>query len=118
MAERARKGGWDLMARNYDEQAEHAEVRAGLVRSVLVAKKPEQITEQSAQSIQAKAAKAMDRDAGKARRKEPPEKVPPGAPKPPDPAYGNTLERALAPSDRAAQPANSRLRGKGARGRV
>lgn len=85
MAERARKGGWDLMARNYDEQAQHAEVRAGLVRSVLVEKHPEEITDQSADAVQDKAEQARDYDAGKARRRRPDVDPPPGAPKPPDP---------------------------------
>jgi len=85
MAERARQGGWDLMARNYDEQAEHAEAQAGLVRSVLVAKQLQQITDESAEALQKKAAQARDYNAGKARAHRPEINPPPGAPRPPDP---------------------------------
>lgn len=65
MATRARKGGWELMARNYEEQAEHAETRAGLVRSVLVEEHPGQITRSSATSTQGKAIRSRDLDTGR-----------------------------------------------------
>jgi two-component system chemotaxis response regulator CheB len=84
MANRARKGGWDLMARSYDEQAENAEIRAGLIRSVLVTDRPEQINGRSAAALQAKALRARDLDAGKAARELPPAPVPRRV-KPPDP---------------------------------
>ena len=98
MAERARKGGWNLIARSYEEQAQHAEARAGLVRSVLVVDKPEEITRQSARSLANKASRARDYDTGKAGARGPRAPVPAGAAKPPNPSYGNALESEMTES--------------------
>jgi hypothetical protein len=84
MAARARKGSWELIAHRYEEQAKQAELRAGLVRSVLVEKIPGQTPEEAADAIQKTAAQARDWSAGKARPRQK-VKVPPGPPKPPDP---------------------------------
>jgi two-component system chemotaxis response regulator CheB len=66
MSERAYKGGWDLMGRQYEEQAEYAQSRAGMVRSVLVEDQPRTITAESARKVEGKAAKTKDKDAGRA----------------------------------------------------
>lgn len=117
MAERARKGGWNLMARNYEEQAQHAETRAGLVRSVLVVDKPQDITRQSARSLSNKASRARDFDTGKAGARRPRAAVPPGAPKPPDPSYGDALESVTAKTSVASRRPITRGARKGASGR-
>jgi two-component system, chemotaxis family, protein-glutamate methylesterase/glutaminase len=81
MANRARKGGWELMAKNYDEQADHAEARASLVRSVLVKDDVSNVDSRSAKTLQKKASRSRDPDAGKELARQP------GTLQPHDPAH-------------------------------
>jgi two-component system, chemotaxis family, protein-glutamate methylesterase/glutaminase len=97
MANRARQGGWYVMAENYEEKAKHAEERAGLLRSVLVAEMPRAITAKSAKAIEAKAGRSKDPNAGKAKTRQPRVKVPPGPPKPTE-LSSNELVRHISPS--------------------
>ncbi len=86
MADRARKGGWEIMARRYDEQAEFSEIRAGVVRSVLVDDSPGNITKASARRLQSRAAESLDWNAGQALAPQPDSLQPQGNPNPPRPA--------------------------------
>ena len=86
MADRARRCGWEIMARRYDEQAEFSEIRAGVVRSVLVDDNPDKISRASAQRLESRAAKARDWNAGQALVREPQSLQPQGIPNTPHPA--------------------------------
>jgi two-component system chemotaxis response regulator CheB len=72
MASRARQRGWRIMAQNYNQQADLAETRAGVIRSLLVEEKPSKITGFSAAALQDKAVAAVDPDAGRRKSAQPP----------------------------------------------
>jgi len=90
MANRARSGGWDIMARNYAEQAALAETRAGVVRSVLVDDKPQNVTANSAKARETQAAETIDWNAGAALVGNPESLQPSGEFTPPDPSAVNS----------------------------
>jgi two-component system chemotaxis response regulator CheB len=83
MATRAEQGGWTLMAENYGQQAQHAETRAGLIRSVLLEENPQQVNANSARQAEQEAAEATDPNAGRMAPRQPRAPVPGGSPKPP-----------------------------------
>jgi hypothetical protein len=102
MAERARKGGWEIMARNYADQADYARSRAGLIRSVLVVDDPNKISEAFSDGVEENAIESRDPDAGKAAV------LQPRAPEPPELALPPLTESAGAP---LAAPAKGRKPG-------
>jgi two-component system chemotaxis response regulator CheB len=110
MAERARKGGWTVMAPHYDEQAEFAEARAALVRSVLVGDEPQEITSESASAVEIEAGKAKDLNAGEVARRQPGAKNPPGRAKPPDPKTAASALQSKSDEPSGKMTGNSRKR--------
>lgn len=110
MASRARAGGWDLIAHRYQEQADAAETRAGLIRAVLVEDKPEEITAESARTMQSRAMRAEDPDIAEASTDE---AAAPDASRSPDPAAGGAEQPpAPAPARRAGNGAKTPRKGR------
>jgi len=70
MADRAHSGGWNVMARKYENQADYAEEQAGVIRSVLVKNDPDTIDSRSAKRTERKAIRSVDPDAGRAKTAE------------------------------------------------
>jgi two-component system chemotaxis response regulator CheB len=117
MAERARKGGWDLMARNYDEQAAFAETRAGIVRAVLVEEKPEHSTAKSAEGLESKSAESRDWDAGRALLDQPESLQPSDEVSPPDPLAVNSRVQSASSRDSGKGRSSSSRKVSGAKGK-
>ncbi|HEX4125621.1 MAG TPA: chemotaxis protein CheB, partial [Tepidisphaeraceae bacterium] len=88
LAERSRMGGWELIARRYDEQAKTYEDRAAVIRAVLVEERADHIDGQIARSVEQLAAQAEDLDA-ELGPTDPAAAF--GASRPPDPEIGGPM---------------------------